>query len=102
MEIRRRSRLIKSDRTKSRWTTSTRIGKLQSFVHKNKYLNNAIEQNHREVKRITKPMMGFKFLYATRNVLAAIEMMHMISKSQMIVAKVVQFSLADKFYPLAT
>lgn len=29
-------------------------------VRQNKYLNNVIEQDHRAVKRIVKPMMGFK------------------------------------------
>ncbi len=29
-------------------------------LRQNKYLNNVIEQDHRNVKRITKPMMGFK------------------------------------------
>lgn len=29
-------------------------------VRQNKYLNNVIEQDHRAVKRIIKPMMGFK------------------------------------------
>lgn len=29
-------------------------------VRQNKYLNNVVEQNHRAIKRIIKPMMGFK------------------------------------------
>ena len=28
-------------------------------IRKNKYLNNVVEQDHRGVKRITRPMMGF-------------------------------------------
>ena len=71
------------------------------LVRQNKYLNNVIEQDHRAVKRITKPMMGFKSFYAARNVLAGIELMHMIRKGQMIVAKGVQHSFADQFYALA-
>ena len=71
------------------------------LVRQNKYLNNVIEQDHRAVKRITKPMMGFKSFYAARNVLAGIELMHMICKGQMIVANEVQLSLADQFYALA-
>lgn len=70
-------------------------------VRQNKYLNNVIEQDHRAVKRITKPMMGFKSFYAARNVLAGIELMHMIRKGQMIVAKGAQLSFADQFYALA-
>ncbi len=29
-------------------------------VRQNKYLNNVVEQDHRAIKRIIKPMMGFK------------------------------------------
>jgi len=69
----------------------------------NKYLNNIIEQDqrHRAVKRITKPMMNFKSFYAARNVLAGIELMHMIRKGQMIATKGVHLSFADQFYALA-
>ena len=55
-------------------------------VRQIKYLNNIVEQDHRAVKRITKPMMGFKSFRAAYNVLAGIELMHMIRKGQMIVA----------------
>jgi putative transposase len=71
------------------------------LVRQNKYLNNIVEQDHRAVKRITKPMMGFKSFYAARNVLAGIELMHMIRKGQVIIAKGLQLSLADQFYALA-
>ena len=52
-----------------------------------KYLNNIVEQDHRAVKRITKPMMGFKSFRGARNVLAGIELMHMIRKGQMTTAE---------------
>jgi len=45
-------------------------------VRQIKYLNNIVEQDHRSVKRITKPMMGFKSFRAAWNVLAGIELMH--------------------------
>ena len=45
-----------------------------------KYLNNIVEQDHRAVKRITPPMLGFKSFRAARAILAAIELMHMIRK----------------------
>jgi transposase-like protein len=66
-----------------------------------KYLNNIVEQDHRAVKRITKPMMGFKPFRAASNVLAGIELMHMIRKGQMIVTKGDERSFADQFYALA-
>ena len=30
------------------------------IIRKTKYLNNIVEQDHRGVKRITRPMLGFK------------------------------------------
>jgi hypothetical protein len=51
-------------------------------VRQNKYLNNIVEQDHRVIKRIIKPMMGFKVRCA-RIILAGIELMHMIRKGQM-------------------
>jgi transposase-like protein len=70
-------------------------------VRQIKYLNNIVEQDHRAVKRITKPMMGFKSFRAARNVLAGIELMHMVRKGQMIVAEGEELSFADQFYALA-
>jgi putative transposase len=66
-------------------------------VRQIKYLNNIVEQDHRAVKRITKPMMGFKSFRAAMNVLAGIELMHMIRKGQMIVAKGETLAFADQF-----
>lgn len=49
-----------------------------------KYLNNRVEQDHRAVKRITRPMMGFKNFVCTAATLAGIEIAHMIKKGQSI------------------
>ena len=70
-------------------------------VRQIKYLNNIVEQDHRAVKRITKPMMGFKSFRAAGHVLAGIELMHMIRKGQMIITKGDKRSFADQFYALA-
>ena len=70
-------------------------------VRQIKYLNNIVEQDHRAVKRITKPMMGFKSFRAARNVIAGIELMHMIRKGQMIATEGVKRSFAEQFYALA-
>jgi transposase-like protein len=48
-----------------------------------KYLNNIVEQDHRAIKRITRPMLGFKSLRCARILLAGIETMHMIRKEQL-------------------
>jgi putative transposase len=52
-------------------------------VRQSKYLNNVVEQDHRAIKRIIKPMMGFKDFRCARIILAGIEVMHMIRKGQM-------------------
>jgi transposase-like protein len=47
-----------------------------------KYLNNIVEQDHRTVKRIVKPMMGLKTFNSPRRTLRGIEAMNMIRKGQ--------------------
>jgi putative transposase len=67
-----------------------------------KYLNNIVEQDHRGVKRITRPMLGFKSFDAAQNTLAGIELMHMIKKKQMVVeAGDEGRTAAEQFYSLA-
>ena len=48
-----------------------------------KYLNNVVEQDHRAVKRVTRPMLGFKAFEAAQDTLVGIELIHMIKKRQM-------------------
>ena len=66
-----------------------------------KYLNNIVEQDHRAVKRVTKLMLNFKSLRAARNILAGIELMHMIRKGQLLLQGCIKLSFADQFYALA-
>ena len=66
-----------------------------------KYLNNIVEQDHRAVKRITKPMLNFKSFRAAKNVLAGIELMHMIRKGQILLQGCIKLSFANQFYALA-
>jgi IS6 family transposase len=47
-----------------------------------KYLNNLIEQDHRFIKRLTKPGMGFFSLETAWRTLQGYEMMHMLRKGQ--------------------
>lgn len=47
-----------------------------------KYTNNILEQDHRFIKRITAPMMGFKAFHSTQATIAGIETAHMIRKGQ--------------------
>ena len=48
-----------------------------------KYLNNIIEQDHRFIKKITKPMMGFKAFHSAQETIDGIETAHMIRKEQL-------------------
>ena len=71
-------------------------------MRQNKYLNNIVEQDHRAIKRITRPMMGFKNFHCAQAIIAGIETMHMIQKRQMIPASKGQpLSKAEQFYSLA-
>jgi transposase-like protein len=69
-------------------------------VRQVKYLNNIVEQDHRAIKRITRPMLGFKSFRAAREILAGVELMHMIRKGQFMLNGE-GMSFADQFYALA-
>ena len=72
-------------------------------IRKVKYLNNIVEQDHRAVKRITRPMLGFKSFHAAQGTLAGIELMHMLKKKQMMVkAGDEGLTAAEQFYALAS
>jgi putative transposase len=66
-----------------------------------KYLNNLVEQDHRAIKRIVRPMLGFKTFNSARCTLRGIELMHMLKKGQMVAAGGQKLSAAGQFYSLA-
>ena len=70
-------------------------------MRQSKYLNNLVEQDHRAVKRITRPMLGFKSFRCARILIAGIETMHMIRKGQLGALKDLASSAANQFYSLA-
>ncbi|HHS8451691.1 TPA: IS6 family transposase [Legionella anisa] len=55
---------------------------MQITIRQIKYLNNIGEQDHRFVKKITKPMTGFKAFHSADATLAGIELHHMLRKGQ--------------------
>ncbi|MFM0631528.1 IS6 family transposase [Paraburkholderia xenovorans] len=67
-------------------------------IRQSKYFNNLVEQDHRAIKRRTRPMLGFKTFRCARILLAGIEIMHMIAKKQMKYARRTHPSAADQFY----
>jgi len=71
-------------------------------IRKMKYLNNIVEQDHRGVKRVTRPMLGFKSFEAAQDTLVGIELMHMIKKRQLVVEEGDEgLTAAEQFYALA-
>jgi len=71
----------------------------QIQIRQIKYLNNIVEQDHRGIKRITKPMMSFKAFTSARSTLAGIELHRMLRKGQHKLGD--NISLFDQFYGLA-
>ena len=70
-------------------------------LRQSKYLNNLVEQDHRAVKRRTRPMLGFKEFRSAAKIIAGIETMHMIRKGQLACPAGQASSAADQFYSLA-
>ena len=70
-------------------------------IRQTKYLNNIVEQDHRAVKRVTRPMMGFKSLEAAQCTLTGIELMHMIRKGQLEGDEFEGLTVVEQFYALA-
>jgi putative transposase len=67
-----------------------------------KYLNNLVEQDHRSVKRVTRPMLGFQSFAAAQDTLTGIELMHMLKKRQLVVEEGDEgLTAAELFYSLA-
>ena len=65
-----------------------------------KYLNNRVEQDHRAIKRIVRPILGFNTFDSARCTLRGVELMHMIKKGQMIADVGKKLSPAGRFYSL--
>jgi putative transposase len=72
------------------------------IIRQMKYVNNLVEQDHRGVKRITRPMLGFKSFEAAQDTLVGIELRHMIKKRQMVDEEGEEgLTAAEQFYALA-
>jgi transposase-like protein len=78
-----------------------RSGALSDAVFAEHNLNNLVEQDHRAVKRRTRPMMGFKSFWSAARIIAGIETMHMVKKGQLHCPGGQDDSAADSFYSLA-
>ena len=65
-----------------------------------KYLNNIVEQDHRAIERMTRPMLGFNSFWSAAITLAGFELMHMNCKGQLKGSG--KSRPAQQFYSLAT
>ncbi len=70
-------------------------------IRQSKYLNNLVEQDHRNIKRLTRLMLGFKSFRRAQTILAGIELHHMIRKGQYKHPGGDGLSPAEQFYLLA-
>ena len=70
-------------------------------IRQHQYLNHLVEPDHRSIKRIVRPMLGFKTFDSARCTLRGIELMHMIKKGQTVIAGGQKLSAAGQFYALA-
>jgi len=53
-----------------------------SQLRQNKYLNNQVEQDHRFIKRLVNPGLGFQSFYTARRTIIGFETMNQIRKGQ--------------------
>lgn len=60
----------------------TGVGRMIGIIQ-SKCLNNLFEQDHRSIKRITRPMLGFRAFHSAAATLAGIEAAHMIRNGQL-------------------
>ncbi|WP_419236821.1 IS6 family transposase [Serratia fonticola] len=51
-------------------------------IRQSKYLNNLVEQDHRNIKRRTRSILGFKSFRRAQTIQASIELLNMIRKGQ--------------------
>lgn len=66
-------------------------------LRQNKYLNNRVEQDHRFIKRLTKPGMGFHSFNTARRALKGFEAMNMLRKGQVVGVEKEDFKARTEF-----
>ncbi|QZY92950.1 IS6 family transposase (plasmid) [Pantoea dispersa] len=80
---------------------ANKAGEETITVRQNKYLNNLVEQDHRNIKRRIRQMLGFKSFRRAQAILAGIELIHMIRKGQYHHPQGDGLPPAEQFYLLA-
>ena len=64
-------------------------------IRPGKYLNNIVEPDHRFIKKVTKPGLGFQSIQTAAKTISVIEAMHMLWKGQLGESFSVGLSLAQ-------
>jgi putative transposase len=59
-----------------------------------------LQEYHRAIKRVTRPMLNFKSFRSAGSVLAGIELIHMIGKGQFAIDGAEAMSFADQYSTL--
>ena len=80
---------------------SNKIHKTAIVNRHSKYLSNLVEQDHRAVKRLTRPLLGFKSVWAARCTIVGREVRHAIRKGQLETLGTVSRTPAEQFSALA-
>lgn len=81
------------------WASGKVLWWHQILMRQTKYLNNSVEQDHRFIKKLIKPMMGFKAFHSVSATLTGIELHHMLRKEQHKLS--ITHSIFQQFYSLA-
>ena len=78
-----------------------REGELWRFVQhrRGRWLDNPVEQDHRRIKRRTRPMLGLGSFWTARRTLAGVEAMAMLSKGQVRAVPANDISAQRAFVP---
>ena len=63
-----------------------------------RWLNNRVEQDHRRIKRLTRPMLGFQGFWTAKRTLAGVEAMAMLAKGQYVPCPRVTCRRSDLLY----
>jgi IS6 family transposase len=78
---------------------------VKTVLRQVKFLNNIVEQDHRFIKKITKPALGFQSCRTASRTLCGIEAMHMIRKGQIkraVIGNETRAQFINKWFGLAS
>ena len=93
--------LDKSGAHRAAMTRYNKTHKTTIVLRHCQYLNNVVEQDHRAVKRLTRPMLGCKSFWVACCMIAGIEVRQAIRKGQLAATENARQTPAEQCYALA-